>query len=44
VDEGLRKALEDLQLSGAGETDEKVKAYNAKLEEERRLARLRWEA
>ena len=44
MDEGLRKALEDFQLAGAGETDEKVKAYNAKLEEETRLARARWEA
>ena len=44
MDEGLRKALEDFQLADTGETDEKVKAYNAKLEEEMRLARARWEA
>jgi hypothetical protein len=44
VDEGLRKALEDFQLADTGETDEKVKAYNAKLEEETRLARAKWEA
>ena len=44
MDEGLRKALEDFQLADTGETDEKVKAYNAKLEEETRLARARWES
>ena len=44
MDEGLRKALEDFQLADTEETDEKVKAYNAKLEEETRLARARWEA
>ena len=44
MDEALRKALEDFQLADTRETDEKVKAYNAKLEEEKRLARARWEA
>ena len=44
LDESLRKALEDLQLTDTGETDERVKAHNAKVEEETRLAREKWEA